>query len=254
MSGRRSWPVTGRGPYATPLAMSETDLASARDGFAAAAVRAVRAGFDGVELHAANGYLLDQFITTYTNERTDRYGETPEARIRYVAEVTEAAAEATPEGFVVGVRLSQTKVNDFSYRWAGGAEEAAVYYRALAEAGAGYLHLASEGRDWVETATLEEAASGSESSASDVTIGSLAREITGLPVVINGGMHDPQQVAQVLEEGHGDLVSLGRGALANPDWPQRLAAGRDLKAFDPAMLEPTAALENAEAEGGNSGL
>lgn len=234
----------GRGPYATPDAMTEADLAAVRDGFARAAARAVAAGFDGVEVHGANGYLLDQFVTVYTNRRTDRYGGGPEGRIRYPAEVVGAVREAVPEGFVVGVRMSQTKVNDFAYRWPGGADEAAVYFEALAAAGADYLHLASEGRDWLETAQI----------APGVTISALAREVAGVPVMANGGMDDPERARAVLEGGHADLLSLGRGALANPDWPRRLAEGRPFRRFDPAVLHPEASLKNADRVGGTQAL
>ena len=115
-------------------------------GFAAAAVRAHDAGFDGVEIHGANGYLLDQFLTVYTNERTDSYGGPVANRIRLTAEVAAAIVAAIPSDFVVGVRLSQTKVNDLDYRWPGGAHDAEIIFATLADTGIGYLHIASEGR------------------------------------------------------------------------------------------------------------
>jgi 2,4-dienoyl-CoA reductase-like NADH-dependent reductase (Old Yellow Enzyme family) len=133
------------------------------------------------------------------------------------------------------VRLSQTKVNDFQYRWAG-SDDARIVFTSLADAGAGYLHIASEGRDWIETARLDDGD----------TITALAKKVTGLPVIANGGMHDLKQAAQLLEGGHADVLSLGRGALANPDLPSRVAAGHELETFDHAMLQPRASLDNAE--------
>lgn len=226
----------GSGPWPTPRAMSDDDIETAVQGFAAAAVNARRAGFDGVEVHAANGYLLDQFLTDYTNLRDDSYGGPVSHRIRLTAQVVERIRALVPdEGFVLGVRLSQTKVNDFQYRWAG-AGDARVVFTSLADAGADYLHIASEGRDWIETARLDDGD----------TITALAKKVTGLPVIANGGMHDLDQAAQLLEGGHADVLSLGRGALANPDLPNKVAGGHELETFDHAMLQPRASLENAE--------
>ncbi|MFI6790276.1 alkene reductase [Nonomuraea sp. NPDC050383] len=225
----------GHGPWPTPRAMTQDDIDVAVRGFADSAVRALDAGFDGVEVHGANGYLLDQFLTAYTNTRDDSYGGPVANRVRLAAEVVAAIrAEVGPE-FCVGVRLSQTKVNDFVYRWPGGAYDARIIFTALAEAGATYLHIASEGRDWIETARLD----------GDTTITGLARLATGLPVIANGGMHELSQAAQVLRDGHADLVSIGRGALANSDLPRRVTGDRPLEAFDHMMLQPMATLANA---------
>ncbi|WP_214414107.1 oxidoreductase [Sphaerisporangium fuscum] len=224
----------GSGSWPTPREMSVADIEEAIHGFAASAVNAAEAGFDGVEVHGANGYLLDQFLTAYTNRRDDSYGGPVANRVRLAAEVVAAIRAAVGPDFCVGVRLSQTKVNDFTHRWAG-AHEAQAIFAALADAGATYLHVASEGRNWVETARLD---GGS-------TITGLARKVSGLPVIANGGMHDAEQAAQVLEDGHADLLAIGRWALANPDLPRRLAAGAELEKFDPGMLEPMATLANS---------
>ncbi len=190
--------------------MTSTEIDTVMAAFAAAAVRAREAGFDGVEVHAANGYLLDQFLTDYTNARDDQYGgNTGLNRVRLTAEVLTAVRTALGPDFLVGVRLSQTKVNDFTHRWAGGAAEAEIIFGSLAGTGVDYLHIASEGRDFIDTARFSDGR----------TITALARAVTGLPVMANGGMHDLQQAADVLDGGHADLLSLGRGALANPDLP-----------------------------------
>ncbi|TQS26953.1 NADH:flavin oxidoreductase [Microbispora sp. KK1-11] len=225
----------GSGRWPIPREMSTADIETAIAGFTGSAVRAREAGFDGVEVHAANGYLLDQFLTDYTNRRADSYGGDVANRVRLTAEVVAGIRAELGPGFCVGVRLSQGKVNDFTHRWAGGARDAEIIFSALADAGATYLHIASEGRDWIETARLD----------GDVTITALAREVTGLPVVANGGMHDLAQAARVLADGHADMLSVARGALANPDLPRRLARGLTLDRFDHAMLEPMATLGNA---------
>lgn len=224
----------GSGAWPTPREMTRADIDDAVAGFVAAARNAHAAGFDGVEIHAANGYLLDQFLTDYTNLRTDDYGGSVAARVRLTAEVVTAIKDVVPASFLVGVRLSQTKVNDLEYRWRGGAHDAEIIFGTLAAAGADYLHVASEGRDWIETARLD----------SGETTTSLARKVAGVPVIANGGMHSVEQAAAVLSEAHADILSIARGALANPDLPRRLAAAEPLAPFDHAMLHPTATLDN----------
>ncbi|WP_039822439.1 oxidoreductase [Nocardia testacea] len=221
----------GEGPFAVPEAATRADIRRIVGGFGAAAERARVAGFDAVEIHGANGYLVDQFLTGYTNQRDDEYGGDPAGRVRFAVEVVRAVRAAVGPEFPVGLRLSQTKVNDFGYRWAGAAE-AETIFRAVGTAGIDYLHLASEGRDWYDTAVLD----------TGETITRLARSVTGLPVIANGGMHAPDLTRTVLGEGHADLVALGRGALANPDWPQVIAAGARPREFDRAMLDPVVTL------------
>ncbi|GLZ02639.1 NADH:flavin oxidoreductase [Actinomadura sp. NBRC 104412] len=225
----------GSGPWPTPREMTAEDIESAVQGFADAALAARDAGFDGVEVHAANGYLLDQFLTDYTNHRDDEYGGPVTNRVRIVAEAVARIRKQVGDEFPLGVRLSQGKVNDSAYRWPDGARTAEAIFTAVAGVGASHLHVASEGRDWIESARLDGGA----------TVTGLARRVTGLPVIANGGMHDPGQAARVLDDGHADLLSLGRGALANPDYPRRLASGEPLAAFDHGMLEPFATLANA---------
>ncbi|GAA1597163.1 NADH:flavin oxidoreductase [Kribbella sancticallisti] len=227
----------GSGPWPVPHELTLRDLDAVVDGFVTAGLNAHAAGFDGVEVHGANGYLLDQFLTTYTNLRTDSYGGPVANRIRLTTRIVAALSSALPADFVIGVRLSQTKVNDLVYRWPGGAADAEVIFPAVADAGASYLHIASEGRNWIDTARLP----GGQ------TITGLARRLTGLPVIANGGMHDPAQAAQVLTDGHADLVSIARGSLVNPDLPRRLAEDRELAAFDRQMLHPDVTLANARA-------
>lgn len=227
----------GSGPWPTPRPMTNRDIDSVVEGFVDAAARACTAGFEGVEVHAANGYLLDQFLTVYTNTRIDEFGGSVQNRIRLTARIVAGIRDRVGSHFLVGVRVSQTKVNDFTYRWPGGASDAEIIFAALAEAGVDYLHIASEGRDFIETARF----------ADGRTITQVAREVSGLPVMANGGMHNVSQAAEVLDGGHADLVSLGRGALANPDLPARLAAGAELNCFDHAMLSPMATLANARA-------
>lgn len=227
----------GSGAWPTPHEMNAADIEAVIAGFVDAAARARAAGFDGVEIHAANGYLLDQFLTTYTNHRTDEHGGAVANRIRPAAQIARAVRTAVGADFLVGVRLSQTKVNDFEYRWPGGVRDAEVIFAALADTGIDYLHIASEGRNFIDGARLDDGR----------TITAAARQVTGLPVIANGGMHEKTQAADVLDDGHADVLSIGRGALANPDLPLRLSSGEPLEAFDHGMLSPMATIAGTAA-------
>ncbi|MDJ0357082.1 hypothetical protein [Paenarthrobacter sp. PH39-S1] len=114
-------------------------MAEVRDGFVNAALHAKQAGFDGVEIHGANGYLLDQFLTDYLNNRTDNYGGSPENRVRYTAEICPAACEAVGPDMTVGIRISQSKVSDNDHRRSWGAEEAHVIFETLEATGIDFI-------------------------------------------------------------------------------------------------------------------
>lgn len=233
--GRKMEDYGGSGPFPLPRAATQDDLDAAVEGFASAAAHAVTAGFDGVEIHGANGYLIDQFVTDYTNLRTDRFGGDVHGRIRFAVDIIRRVKAAVdPDQHTVGIRLSQTKVNDTAYRWPGGRADAEAIFAATADAGVDYLHLASEGRDWRETAGFSDGS----------TITGVAREVTGLPVIANGGLGDPVVAADTIERGDADLVSLGKAALANPDLPLRARAGEPLEPFEKGLISPSADLDN----------
>ncbi|HET7314218.1 NADH:flavin oxidoreductase [Salinisphaera sp.] len=225
----------GEGGYATAQAMSETDIIEATQGFVAAAQRARSVGFDGVEVHGANGYLLDEFLTDYMNKRDDDYGGGIGNRVRVPRMIVRSLRDALGNDFPVGIRLSQTKVNDPDYRWAG-PEDAEIIFHALAEAGASYLHVTGAGA--VEPAFADDGPS----------LTTLAkRHGAGLPVISNGALYQPEAAAAMLDEQGADLVSIGRGALANSDWPHKVRAGERPRDFDPASISPVATLDNQAA-------
>lgn len=223
----------GSGAYRIPRAMDEADIDEAIRGFAAAAVRAREAGFDGVEIHGANGYLLDQFLTQGSNQREDRFGGSVECRLRLIADVASAVRQAVGDDYTVGVRISQGKVNDFTHKWGGGEDDAAAIFGALSRLAVDYLHT-TEFEAW-------RSAFGSGPS-----LAALAKRHTGLPVIANGSLHDPQRAAGLLGSGAADLVALGRGALTHADWPSRVHDKQPVAQFDSEILSPIADLVNAE--------
>lgn len=223
----------GAGPYRLPHAMSGDEIAEVIRGFAEAAARAREAGFDGVEIHGANGYLIDQFLTEGINERTDRYGGNVEQRVRLVIDIVEAVRNAVGADFTVGVRLSQGKVNDFAHKWSGAERDAAAIFGAL-----GKLRL-----DYVHTTEFEAWTSAFGDSPS---LAALAKRHTGLPVIANGSLHDPARAASLVAGGGADVVAVGRIALTHADWPRRVHDGEPIGEFDREILSPIADLANAD--------
>ncbi|WP_232685675.1 NADH:flavin oxidoreductase [Halobacterium zhouii] len=226
----------GEGAFPTPKRMTTEEIDDAIEGFAAAAERAVDAGFDGVEVHGANGYLLDQFLTDYTNERDDEYGGSVENRIRLTTEVIEAVQARTPDEFVVGVRLSQTKVNDDEHEWGEGEQQAEVVFEAVSDAGADYVHVTEP--DVTAPAFGE----------TGPTLAAYAAEYADAPVIANGNLGDPDAAVDAIEEDDADLVAQGTAALANHDWPARVRDDDSLDAFSfEDRLLPDATLDDDEA-------
>ncbi len=204
-----------QGPYAVPEAFSEAEVQHIKAGFVQAAIRAQEAGLDGVEVHCANGYLLDQFLTPEVNTRAAPYGGSVENRIRLTCEIIAEIREVCAADFIVGVRLSQAKATQPDYFWQGGAQEAKIIFKAVKSAGSDYIHIASEIKGYEYHCT----------STDGTRLTSLARDVTGLPVIANGGLHDPDLAAQVLSENEADFLAIGKSAMVNPDLPNRIAAG-----------------------------
>lgn len=199
----------GLRPTVVPREMTRDDISATIADFAAAGRRALAAGFEGVEVHAANGHLLHQFLAGNTNRRTDAYGGTPAGRIRFAVEVVEAVARAIGRERV-GVRVSPgSTVNGVEER------DTATLYPALVDAlaatGAAYLHVVHADPDqplyqdirrrWPRVL--------------------IANPVLGTPLPADGGRH---QGERLLAAG-ADLIALGRPFLANPDLVERLATG-----------------------------
>jgi N-ethylmaleimide reductase len=201
----RVFTLTGLADMVTPMALTERAILDTIDDFAMAAERAVAAGFDGVEIHGANGYLLHQFLSTNANVRTDRWGGSVANRVRFPLQVVEAVTEAIGAGRV-GVRLSPANPlndiveQDYSYTYR-------VLVDELAELGLAYLHVM-------------------ETENRDLTI-DLRRRFGGtfiLNPATPGSMTGPDEL-ELVADGTTDMIAFGALFLANPDLPQRLAIG-----------------------------
>ena len=221
----------GSGPYQTPREITRDEMGEVVDAYAAAARRAIEIGFDGVEVHGANGYLMDQFLTTYANHRTDEYGGAIENRVRFHIDVMTAVRAAVDPAVPVGVRISQTKVNDLGYTWPGGDDDARVVFAKLGEVGNIFIDVSAH----LGCAPVF---------GTDKSLAGLGKRYSGLTHIANGKLHDPAEAERTLSQGEGDFVAIAKGALADPAWPRKIAAGAEPIPFDPGMITPLATLEN----------
>ena len=195
-----------------PLALDEAGLGRIRAAFAAAARRADRLGFDTIEVHAAHGYLLHQFLSPLSNRRTDAYGGDLEARMRFPLAVFEAVRAAFSADKPVGVRVSATD-------WVEGGWDLAqttVFAQALETRGCAYIDVSSGG---VSPAQQIPVGPGYQ-----VPLAEHIKRQTGLPTMAVGLITEPRQAEAILDEGKADMVALARGMLYDPRWPWHAAA------------------------------
>lgn len=225
----------GSGEYRTPRTLSEEQIRDIISSFADSAERAVSdATFDGVEIHAANGYLLDQFLTDYINQRTDGWGASLENRLAITLEVIRAVRGKIGAEKTLGVRISQGKVNDFHHKWKEGEAGARKTFGLLADAGVDYIHV-TEYKSWLPAFA-----------DSNKSLVELAREAAPETIIIaNGGLDDGETAEKLLGMG-ADFVSIGKAALANPDWPRKVSSGLPLHDLPGDILSPVADIKEKE--------
>ncbi|ASP93488.1 alkene reductase [Sinorhizobium meliloti] len=218
----------GRGPedgigemvqHSTPRALTEAEIAGVVQDFVKAARNAMEAGFDGVELHGANGYLINQFLDSQANNRSDGYGGSLPRRLRFLREVAEAVAETIGKDRV-GVRLAplttlQGAVDDTPQ---------ATYLaaaRMLDEIGVAYIHIAEA--DWDDAPEMPAAFKE-------------ALRLIYRGTMIYSGKYTAERAEQALKNGWADLIGFGRPFIANPDLPARLQRGLALNQPDSGRL------------------
>lgn len=247
-------PVTGAepvGPSGVSLTgepkgrpMTQQDLDDVIAAFADAAAAAERLGFDGVELHGAHGYLVDQFLWAGTNHRTDAYGGDIAARTRFAAEIVAACRAAVSDSFPLFFRMSQWKMGAYDAKLAQSPEELDTLLTPLAEAGVDVFH-ASTRRYWLP-----------EFDDSDLNLAGWVKKISGRPAVTVGsvgldgeffqafqGKGSPvagiEQLLERIERDEFDMVAVGRALIADPEWAAKTLAGRtgDIDPFSAEMLK-----------------
>jgi N-ethylmaleimide reductase len=210
----------GRKPYEPAHALSHEEIAGVVQDFARAAANAMAAGFDGVQIHAANGYLIDQFLRDGTNQRDDDYGGSIENRVRFLREVTQAVADVVgPER--TAVRLSPNGdsqgTNDSDPHALFPAAAA-----ALSEIGIAFLELREPPED------------GTFGKAEVAPVAPAIRAAFAGPLVLNSD-YTLDRAEAAIEGSQADAISFGRPFIANPDLPQRLQAKTELAAEDMSL-------------------
>ncbi|MEC2054120.1 NADH:flavin oxidoreductase [Peribacillus psychrosaccharolyticus] len=239
----------GKGLFPLPKEATNEDITDVIKGFVNAAKHAKEAGFDGVEIHGANGYILDQFLTDYVNQRTDEYGGSTENRVRLLVEAVKAVRKAVGKDYTLGIRISQGKINDFHHKWAGKGKDAEIIFGQLGSSGIDYIHV-TEYEAWQPAFPEGEGTSALDSAFDDqgATLAALAKRYGKVPVIANGNLHDPIQANELIEKGEADVITIGRGALANGDWVNKVKNGESLEEFDPEkVLSPDAKIKDFEA-------
>jgi N-ethylmaleimide reductase len=205
--------ATGLQPYETPRALDLEEIPGIVDDFRRAAENAKRAGFDGVELHGANGYLIDQFLRDGANQRTDAYGGSAENRVRFLKEIVEAVIPVFGAARV-GVRLSPA-LPVFSVSDSDPATTFRHAAETLSRYGLGYLHVVQFGDPAFDYTAIKRAFGG---------------------VYIANGGFDADTGEAAVTSGTADLVAFGTKFLANPDLIERFRTGAPLNQPDPATF------------------
>ncbi|MBP5858403.1 12-oxophytodienoate reductase [Marivibrio halodurans] len=227
-------------PEVTPDVMSDNDIADAIEAFAKSSRAAVSAGFDAVEVHGAHGYLIDQFLWSQTNRRSDRYGGGPRERGRFAADVVRAVRREVGPDIPILFRFSQWKRHDFEAWNADSPDMLGALLEPVSEAGVDLFH-ASTRRYW-EPAFPDAGPEG---------LAAWTRRLTGKPTIAVGSIGlddvsrqnanpvDLNDLQDRLAAGEFDLAALGRQLLADPEWPNKVAAGRlsDVKPFRRAHID-----------------
>ena len=229
-------PITGNGmmamtadgkmmPYETPRALETDEVAAVVEAFRQAAGNALKAGFDGVEIHGANGYLIEQFLQSHTNLRTDRYGGPIANRARLLMEITQAAIDVWGASRV-GVRLSPYGIANGS----GEADPMPLYshvIQALDPLGLAYLHF------------IEPRSSGAgraEVNHQNVPSAMVLFRPIWRGVLISAGGFTGDSAEAAIAAGHADAIAFGRIFISNPDLPRRLQHGFPLTPYNRATF------------------
>ncbi|MEK5028349.1 NADH:flavin oxidoreductase [Paenibacillus sp. FSL M7-1046] len=224
---------------------SESEISGIVDAFAQSAAEAKRIGFDGIEIHGAHGYLIDQFFWEKTNERTDRYGGSMIARTRFAEEVIQACRQAVGPDFTIVLRISQWKGTEYTAKLAKTPDELQQFLQPLVNAGVDIFHCSTR-RFWEP-----------EFEGSDLNLAGWVKKLTGKPTITVGSIGldgdfmtlftegkgaenaSIERLVQKLENQEFDLVAIGRALLVDPAWVSKIRDGKldELIPFTPEALK-----------------
>ncbi len=211
-----------RKPYETPEEMTKEDIKEVVSQYAQAAKNAIEAGFDGVEIHGAHGYLIDQFNSEFSNKRTDEYGGDLKQRLTFMKEVISAVIDAIGAERVV-IRFSPHKVDAPDYRWDDVEKAIQTYVEAFKQVGVKIIHpsMLNFYEDVKDGKSLYE----------------IVRNYWSGPIIGVGDL-TPDSAERALEAGWIDVAAIGRPLIANPDYLHRIKQNEPLVEYDPATHLP----------------
>lgn len=231
-------PTTQDGEPALPA-----DLDSIVEAYGKAAINAKMVGFDGVELHAAHGYLLDQFFWPGTNKRQDQYGGSLRNRARLAADAIAEIRRMTGPDFAISLRISQWKVQDFTARNFDTPAELEAFTHIMTDSGVDVFHCSTR-RYWENEFGSEynlAAWTKKVSGKPAITVGSVGMTGEHIDTLMGDGSSAASldRLLELFERGDFDLVAVGRGMLVNPDWANKVRDGRidQLNNWDPEVLK-----------------
>jgi 2,4-dienoyl-CoA reductase-like NADH-dependent reductase (Old Yellow Enzyme family) len=208
-------PLTGK-PYPVPDEMTKFDINHVITGFVETAKGAVQAGFDGIEIHGAHGYLINNFLSSYSNQRTDEYGGTVENRFRFSNEVIQAVHNVVPEDCLLTFRISNWGVADMEVSLFKNKDEWQEMIKLLSKEPIDAIS--------VSTYRYKDKAFGT-----DRNMAQLTREVTDLPIMICGQIYDKTSAEDALTDA--DIVLSAKSMLLNPNWVEDVRSGKDLPLY-----------------------
>lgn len=218
LRGESAWQVVapssiaaGAG-YPIPAELSLNDIRMLIERWISAARRALRAGYEVIEIHAAHGYLLHQFLSPLSNHRTDRYGGSLGGRMRLTLEIAEGVREVWPHNKPVLVRVSAIDAADNGWS----LDDTVTLALALKQLGVDAIHCSSGGLTGSATAMRLARTPGFQ-----VPFAERIRRDVGIPTIAVGLVLTARQAAEIIDSGHADLIAIGREALVDPNWPHR---------------------------------
>ncbi|MGQ9473869.1 MAG: oxidoreductase, partial [Candidatus Caldatribacteriaceae bacterium] len=202
-----------------PRALTREEIQELVEKFAYAALRAKLAGFDGVEIHAAHGYLINEFLSLYTNKRTDEYGGDLKNRMRFLVEIIRRVKVLVGEDFVVGVRLSVEEFVPGGLR----TQEAQEIAQFLETEGVNYLSATCG--IYESVSTIIEPMRFEEGWRT--YLAEALKKVVSCPVIAVGVIRHPEIAERTISEGKADFVAVGRGLIADPDWVKKVSEGKE---------------------------
>jgi 2,4-dienoyl-CoA reductase-like NADH-dependent reductase (Old Yellow Enzyme family) len=208
-------PLTGK-PYPVPDEMTKFDIDHVITGFVETAKGAVEAGFDGIEIHGAHGYLINNFLSSYSNHRTDEYGGTVENRFRFSKEVIQAVYKMVPEDRLLTFRISNWGIADTAVSLFKNKDEWQGLIKLLSKEPVDAIS--------VSTYRYKDKAFGTDRNMAQIT-----REVTDLPLMICGQIHDRKSAEDALTGA--DIVLSAKSMLLNPNWVEDVRSGKDLRLY-----------------------